>query len=98
MKCRCTQCKQAAPYAAYPWRAKMLVCLDRKVVSLFECGEHVTRAIPPHSRNLTAPKKDFAKQMARAALQKVKKSCGATAAPSSGVVTRLPPSWQQSRG
>ncbi|KAG3075563.1 hypothetical protein PI124_g20496 [Phytophthora idaei] len=47
----------------------MLVCLDRKVVSLFECDEHVTRAIPPHSRNLTAPKKDFAKQMARAGMK-----------------------------
>ncbi|KAG2901580.1 hypothetical protein PC118_g19643 [Phytophthora cactorum] len=47
----------------------MLVCLDRKVVSLFECGEHVIRAIPPHSRNLTAPKKDVAKQTARAGMK-----------------------------
>ncbi|KAG2926748.1 hypothetical protein PC116_g6075 [Phytophthora cactorum] len=49
--------------------AKMLICLDRKVVSLFVCGEHVTRAIPSHSRNLTAPQKDFAKQMARAGMK-----------------------------
>ncbi|KAG3026123.1 hypothetical protein PC120_g6094 [Phytophthora cactorum] len=47
----------------------MLVCLDRKVVSLFECGEHVTRATQPHSRNLTAPQKDFAKQMTRAGMK-----------------------------
>ncbi|KAF1789589.1 hypothetical protein GQ600_474 [Phytophthora cactorum] len=37
LKCRCTQCKQAAPYVTCPWRAKMLICLDRKVVSLYEC-------------------------------------------------------------
>ncbi|KAF1784896.1 hypothetical protein GQ600_6675 [Phytophthora cactorum] len=88
----------------------MLICLDRKVVSLF-CV----------CRNLTAPQKDFAKQMARAgmkparihtamllhfglrpselpALQKVQNVVCYCRAPSSGVVTRLPSSWKQSRG
>ncbi|KAF1794309.1 hypothetical protein GQ600_1690 [Phytophthora cactorum] len=25
LTCRCTQCKRAAPYAACPWRGKILV-------------------------------------------------------------------------
>ncbi|KAG3162427.1 hypothetical protein C6341_g13268 [Phytophthora cactorum] len=46
----------------------MLICLDHKVISLYKCGEHVTRAMPPHSRSLTA-QKEFAKQMTRAGMK-----------------------------
>ncbi|ETI51031.1 hypothetical protein F443_05554 [Phytophthora nicotianae P1569] len=63
LNCRCTLCKQTAPYAKCPRRAQKVVYLDRKVASLFELGEHVARAIPPHSHNLTPAQKDFAKQI-----------------------------------
>ncbi|EGZ05440.1 hypothetical protein PHYSODRAFT_342277 [Phytophthora sojae] len=69
LTCRCTQCKTAAPYAACPWRGKVLVCLDRMVVSLFEAGMQVTSAKPPRTPNLTAPQKELARQMAQAGMK-----------------------------
>ncbi|ETP30722.1 hypothetical protein F442_20337 [Phytophthora nicotianae P10297] len=52
-----------------PGGGKMLVCLERDVISLYECGTHVTSARPPQPSALTPAQKEFANQMTSAGLK-----------------------------
>ncbi|OWZ18517.1 LOW QUALITY PROTEIN: hypothetical protein PHMEG_0007378 [Phytophthora megakarya] len=67
LSCCCMQCKQA-PSTPLAHGGENAHVYGLKV-SQFECGDHVTRVMPSHNRDLTAAQYEIAKEMAKASMK-----------------------------